>query len=85
MDLPLPDDIDLDWSQVNDGLLEKTERNAVVKSIQKLKPLHLEFLNKEVKLFPNGQKNFRALKLKNLKSKPVAAGLQLDFNADATF
>ncbi len=85
MDLPLPDDIDLDWSQVNDGLLEKTERNAVVKSIQKLKPLHLEFLDKEVKLFPNGHKNFNSLKLKNLKSHPVAAGLQLDFNADATF
>ncbi len=85
MDLPLPDDIDLDWSQVNDGLLEKAERNAVVKSIQKLKPLHLEFLNKEVKLFPNGQKNFTALKLKNLKSHPVASGLQLDFNADAAF
>ncbi|CAN5469757.1 hypothetical protein BH10CYA1_BH10CYA1_49560 [soil metagenome] len=85
MDLPLPDDIDLDWSQVNDGLLEKAERNAVVKSIQKLKPLHLEFLNKEVKLFPNGQKNFAALKLKNLKSKPVASGLQLEFNADAIF
>jgi hypothetical protein len=85
MDLPLPDDIDLDWSQVNDGLLEKAERNAVVKSIQKLKPLHLEFLNKKVKLFPNGRKNFNALKLKDLKSKPVAAGLELDFNANAVF
>ncbi len=85
LDLPLPDDIDLDWSQVNDGLLEKAERNAVVKSIQKLKPLHLDFKDKEVKLFPNGRKNFDALKLKNLKSHPVSSGLQLDFNADATF
>ncbi|HEY9734288.1 MAG TPA: hypothetical protein V6C89_20420 [Drouetiella sp.] len=85
IDLPLPDDIDLDWSQVNDGLLEKAERNAVVKSIQKLKPLHLDFKDKQVKLFPNGQKNFNALKLKNLKSHPVASGLQLDFNASANF
>jgi hypothetical protein len=85
MDLPLPDDIDLDWSLVNDGMLEKAERNAVVKSIQKLKPLHLEFLNKTVKLFPNGAKNLKALKLKNLKTKPVATGLQLDFNADTVF
>ncbi len=85
MDLPLPDDIDLDWSKVNDGMLENAERNAVVKSIQKLKPLHLEFLNKDIKLFPNGSKNLRALKLKNLKTKPVTNGLQLDFTADATF
>ena len=85
IDLPLPDDIDLDWSQVNDGLLEKAERNAVVKSIQKIKPLHLEFNDKKVKLFPNGKKNFDALKLKNLTTRPVTAGLQLNFNADATF
>ncbi|HEY9678566.1 MAG TPA: hypothetical protein V6C76_11185 [Drouetiella sp.] len=85
MDLPLPEDIDLDWSKVNDGLLQGAERKAVVHSIASLKPLHLEFLDKSVKLFPNGAKNFKNLKLKNLKTHPVASGMQLDFNADAVF
>jgi hypothetical protein len=89
MKLPLPDDINLDWSQVGNGVLAKAERAVIVSHLRKITPFQgtrsipLKFKGK-LPLFANSSPAFKSIKIKELTTKPVPNGTQMDFVAEAS-
>lgn len=79
MQLPLPKDLKLDWSQVGAGLLKATERQIILS--------HLKELTVPVKhqgdLTIFGETKWSKIKINDLIARPAAGGSQIEFSADA--
>lgn len=79
MQLPLPKDLKLDWSQVGAGLLTATERQIILS--------HLKALTVPVKhqgdLEVFGETKWSKIKINDLIARPISGGTQIEFSADA--
>lgn len=79
MKLPLPEDLELDWSKVGAGLLTNTERGVILSHLkQVVVPVKHEG---ELDLF--GESKWSKLRINNLSAKPASGGAQVQFSADA--
>lgn len=83
MDLPLPDNMKLDWSRVTSGLLRIAERRIIVKKLRKV-TLPLSHQG-EIDLFEKGDSRWKNFKLTKLAMKSKGDNIQIDFTADAAF
>jgi hypothetical protein len=89
MQLPLPDDINLDWSEVASGFLAKAERAVIVSHLKKIAPfagtrsIPVKYKGK-LALFANSNKAFRSIKVTQLTTKPATAGTEMDFVAESS-
>jgi len=89
MQLPLPDDINLDWSQVGTGVLAKAERAVIVSHLRKITPFQgtrsipLKFKG-TLSLFAKSNPAFKSITVKELTTKPLPNGTQMDFVAEAS-
>lgn len=83
MDLPLPDNMRLDWSKVTNGLMRIAERRVIVKRLRKVTvPVSHKG---EIDLFEEGDSRWRNFKLTKVAMKSKGEDIQIDFTADAVF
>jgi hypothetical protein len=83
MALPIPDDADLDWSQVNDGLLKHTEHAILLSHLKNITvPIKL---SSKLRLCDPGDKQWRGVKISNFVVTPSDLGAKLTFVAEAVF
>lgn len=83
MELPLPENMRLDWSKVTSGILRIAERRIIVKRLQKVTvPVSHKG---EIDLFEAGDSRWRNFKLTNVSMKSKGENIQIDFTADAVF
>ena len=83
MKLLLPDDMDLDWSKVNDGPLSGAEKSVIIGTVKKLKPIPINYTG-SLKLFAKGNSHLQALKIKDFKTKSNDGNVQIDFQASSS-
>lgn len=83
MELPVPDDISLDWSQVASGPLEVAERHVIVSHLKKI-TIPMERSGK-VALFGKTGPLARNFKITALAAKPASRGTEIDFIAEDRF
>jgi len=83
MSLPIPDDVDLDWSQVSTGIMQSAERAIIVGQMKKI-TVPVKFSGK-LRICDEKDRQWRFLKISHLTVEPSPAGTQLSFSADATF
>ena len=86
-----PKDLDLDWSKVNTGILQKAERSIIIAEIKKSQisdekkgqPL---VIKDKIRLFDRADKKslVKRMKIKQFATKPTLQGTQIDFVAEAT-
>jgi len=79
--LPVPDDVDLDWSQVSKGIMEKAETSIITGMIKKLKSVPLNY-HGNLSLFAGEKSKLGHLKVSNFKTVPAQDGIDLSFVAD---
>lgn len=78
MRLPLPKDMDLDWSEVGAGILQATERQVILSHLRKIT---IPVKHKgTLELFQN--KKYKDLSIVKLVVKPYEAGSQVEFSAN---
>ncbi len=82
LNLPLPDQFDIDWSKVSGGLMEKAERFAIIRFIKRAPPVALNHQG-QLKLFSGRDNQLRSLRIKDFKTKPANDGIEMDFTAEA--
>jgi len=83
MDLPMPSDMALDWSQVERGVLGIVERKVIVHHLRKIS-LPIKYQGR-VAIFPEGNVLARHFKVSRLVAKPVTGGTEIDFSAAVKF
>ncbi|MFN8656043.1 MAG: hypothetical protein U0105_06865 [Candidatus Obscuribacterales bacterium] len=81
IDLPVREDINVDWSQVNDGLFKETERKAVVNSIQELN-MPIQF-DGNIPAFKGKNQQLRFMRVTGVNVVPAEGGCEMRFSADA--
>jgi hypothetical protein len=81
MNLPLPDDLDLDWSKVSSGILQKAEKSVIIGQVKKLPSIALNYHGK-FRLFGDRNSQLKSLKIKKFKAEPAGDGIELQFVAD---
>lgn len=83
MELPLPENMRLDWSKVTSGLLRIAERRVIVKRLRKVTvPVSHKG---EIDLFEAGDSRWKNFKLTKVAMKSKGDDIQIDFTADAIF
>ncbi len=83
MDLPLPEGMRLDWSQVTSGLMRIVERRIIVKRLRKTT---IPVSHKgEIDLFEAQDSRWRNFKLTKVAMRSKGDNIQIDFTADAVF
>lgn len=83
MDLPLPANMQLDWSKVTSGLLRIAERRIIMKRLQKVTvPLSHKG---EIDLFEAGDSRWKNFKLTKVAMRSKGDDIYIDFTADAVF
>lgn len=83
MELPLPENMRLDWSKVTSGILRIAERRIIVKRLRKVTvPVSHKG---EIDLFEAGDSRWRNFKLTKVSMKSKGENIQIDFTADAVF
>ena len=83
MDLPIPEDVDLDWTKVCDGILQGTERAIIIKQMKKINvPIRIKG---KLNLFSAQDKQWRTVKISHLTVRPSQGGTLLNFTAQAIF
>lgn len=83
MKLPVPDDVEVDWSQVTSGLLEAAEHGIIVKELKKLTvPINI---NTKVALADAKDQQWKGIALSKLVVTPSNRGAMISFSADASF
>ena len=81
MDLPIPEDVDLDWTKVCDGILQGTERAIIIKQMKKINvPIRIKG---KLNLFSAKDKQWRTVKISDLTVRPSQGGTLLNFTAQA--
>jgi hypothetical protein len=88
LNLPLPKEIDLDWSQVGQGLLGKAEKAMIIHQLKTAGPFRssqkISFACAgQWELFGKNKKQWQSVRVKNLISKPCREGTELMFAAEA--
>jgi len=83
MDLPIPDDVHLDWSQVSKGLMEAAERGVIVSHLTKI-TIPISYSG-HTKIFrgKKKQQQLSAIKVSKLVVRPTNSGSELSFSAEA--
>ena len=84
VDLPIPDDVTLDWSKVEKGICGGMEHSVIMSIIKTIKPIPIKY-HGDKNLFTNKNKQFNSINVTNLNAKQVPAGVQLSFVGNATF
>jgi hypothetical protein len=82
MNLPLPEDLKLDWSKVSGGLLQKAEKSIIVGAVKNAPPISLDYQGK-FKLFPGRKSQLKSLRIKQFRTEPAGDGIEINFVADA--
>lgn len=83
MELPLPDNMRLDWSKVTSGILRIAERRVIVKRLRKVTvPVSHKG---EIDLFEAGDSRWKNFKLTKVAMKSKGDDIHIDFTADAFF
>ncbi|HNB22192.1 MAG TPA: hypothetical protein PKZ32_07240, partial [Candidatus Melainabacteria bacterium] len=83
MELPLPENMRLDWSKVTSGLLRIAERRVIVKRLRKVTvPVSHKG---EIDLFEAGDSRWKNFKLTKVAMKSKGDDIHIDFTADAFF
>lgn len=78
MQLPLPKDMELDWSQVGAGILRATEKQVILSHLRSIKvPVKHQG---ELKLFQDDK--WKNIKVDKLVIKPTATGSLIEFSAN---
>lgn len=81
LDLPVRENVEVDWSQVNDGLFKNTEREAIVKNITELN-MPINFDGK-LNAFENTADKWDFMRVKDLIVLPSTSGTEVRFRAEA--
>lgn len=81
IELPVREDINVDWSQVNDGLFKDTERKAVITQIQELN-LPIKF-DGQLPAFKGKGEQWRFMRVNGVSVAPSESGCEMRFSADA--
>jgi hypothetical protein len=68
--------VELDWSQVSDGLLSKAENSIITKFIEKFDPAAI-IQKSHVKIATSTK--FKSIRVRDVATKPTPDGLQVDF------
>jgi hypothetical protein len=89
MAMPMPDDVDLDWSKVSEGVLQKAEETIITSVLKHIKPfkgtrvMPLAYSG-EVSLFSDSkQPILKILSVDHITTKAAAGGMQVNFVAHA--
>ena len=89
MAMPLPDDVDLDWSGVSQGIVRKTEETIITSILKHIKPfkgtrvMPLKYSG-EISLFGDKkQEILKSITVEKIVTKAVDTGLQVNFVAHA--
>lgn len=83
MNLPLPDDMKLDWSKVADGLLRIAERRVIIKHLKKITvPIAHQG---EINMYEHEDSRWKNFKLSKVAMKSKGNDISIDFTADAVF
>lgn len=82
LNLPLPEDLELDWSRVSGGILQKAEKSIIIGLVRKNPPIALK-LNGKFKLFGDRKSQLKSLKISQFTAEPAGEGIEMKFVADA--
>lgn len=82
MNLPLPEDLKLDWSKVSGGVLQKAEKSIIVGAVKNAPPISLDYQGR-FKLFQDRESQLKSLRIKQFKTEPAGDGIEFNFVADA--
>jgi hypothetical protein len=88
MQLPIPDNIDVDWSGVSKGLVRKAETTAIGKYLRKCTPFEgSRFFpldrKGQVKLMEQPDARLQALRISGFQTRPSDAGTEILFFGQA--
>jgi hypothetical protein len=83
MELPIPDNVELDWSQVSHSLLQGIERKAIIGHLKKL-TVPIDYKG-TLKICKESDTQWNGLKISKLAVKPFGNDTRLEFTADAVF
>ena len=83
LDLPVPKDVQLDWSQVAHGVLGFVERKVIVHHLRKI-TIPIKYQG-SVPIFPEDNQLARNFKVQGLVAKHTDDATELDFSATARF
>lgn len=79
LDLPLPDDMKLDWSKVASGFIKSAEKKAILSHLSKINvPINHK---DQIELFSNSDSQWSNLAVSDLICSQSNQDLQLQFNA----
>ncbi len=88
LQMPLPQDIDVDWQKVSSGIVGKTETSVISSYLNKCEPFHgtrtIPFHRKgTVKLFQGQSEKLKAIRISKFGLKPTDAGTEIHFVGEA--
>ncbi|HEY9776698.1 MAG TPA: hypothetical protein V6C81_23245 [Planktothrix sp.] len=81
MNLPIPDDVKLDWTQVTDGLARTAERAVIVSHLSKI-TIPINYASK-AKIFASRKKQLSSIRVSHMVVRPAPTGCEMSFTADA--
>jgi hypothetical protein len=89
LQLPLPQNIDIDWHDVSGGLIRKAETSVISSHLNKCKPFNgtrtipLDHVG-TLKLFDAKNAKLQSIRITKFSLKPLPAGTEIDFMGEAT-
>jgi hypothetical protein len=83
MQLPIPDDVQLDWSKVSGALIGSAEKAIILGYMKKL-DIPLDLAGK-INVGGATDSQFDNVKISHLQSQPSDKGTKLTFSAQAIF
>ncbi len=83
MNVPLPSDLQLDWSHVASGILKFAEKRMIVGHLRKV-TVPLKY-HHQLELFNKNSAMSRTFNIVQLSVKPVSTAMQVDFAAEGSF
>jgi len=88
MKLPIPDNIDVDWSGVSHGLVRKAEQSAICKYLKKCTPFNGSRFFRldrqgEFKLSEKADPRMQAVRISKFQTEPTASGIAITFVGEA--
>jgi hypothetical protein len=89
LQMPLPQDIKVDWSQVSSGIVRKAETSVISGYLNKCEPFHgsrtIPFSHKgTIKLFQAKNEKLQAISISKFDLKPTDAGTEIHFVGEAS-
>ncbi len=84
INLPIPEGLNLDWSQVAGGMFHDLERGVILSTIRKMGSVQVTHKGLQP-FFNKNHSQLDAIELSDMVTKATPNGMQVDFVADATF